>query len=98
MFINSSILAIPFFVAIMVATPLILGYLFRKFFMKKATAQLSSRWSLLGQILSVLGWCVAFGLGKSDIMTYQAAVMLSGLLYVPGLFILGMCTRNRANT
>jgi hypothetical protein len=93
---NSSVIAIPLFVAIMVFAPIILGHVCRKV-MRRDSSLTNGKWSLFGQLLAIAGWSIAFGLGKINVMSYPAAVLLGALLYVPGLFMFAFCAKSRGN-
>lgn len=94
MTIDSSVSAIVVFVILMVALPLVLGLLCRKL-AGVPEARPKSWWVPLALVLTVLGWGIAFALGKLGIMSYPASVLLGAVLYLPGLFLWGFHARIR---
>lgn len=55
----------------------------------KAWATVHPNWITLVQCMTVLGWCAAFVLGKTGLLSYEAGVLLCAVLFVPGQFFWG---------
>ena len=90
------VLIVQMFVVLMVGFPLTLGLLCRKLAGRRAKP-LRPMWLTVAQLLTILGWGSALALGKLEITSYPASVLLGAVLYAPGLFLWGFHAR-RSNS
>ncbi len=85
MLFSAEILSILLFVGLMVLMPFALGSVVR---LMLKPSQHSGNWMTFAYVMTILGWTFSFGLGKAQVMSYQASVLLGSVLYIPGIFLI----------
>jgi predicted Na+-dependent transporter len=88
MLLDPSAIAVITYVLLLAILPLGLGFLSR-LLLGKPLATVHPTWITLAQGMTALGWCAAFVLGKTGLLSYEAGVLLGAVLFVPGQFFWG---------
>ncbi len=85
---TSTVLPIMVFVVVLLVLPVGAGLVCRGW-LGRRPVPVRAFWLPVAQILTALGWILAFALGSTRTLSYPASVLLAAVLYVPGLFLWG---------